>query len=475
MDYTPLPPDNTRIGFHYFPDTQHYRESDLNTWLPKLTNLGASWLTLVAPPDHAIPEPFLRGLIDAGIEPVLHFCLPVDDPSYPADIKLLLDTYARWGVRYTAIFDRPNIRSSWPGAGWTRSNLVERFLDIYIPLAETSLQAGLTPVFPPLEPGGDYWDTAFLRAALRGIQRRGHSQLLESLTLGAYAFTGERGLNWGAGGPERWPAARPYFNPPGTEDQRGFRIFDWYQTIAQSVHSRPWNILLIAAGSLNEKSDLVAHDLNSSETVHTQKNLTIASLMAGVEYRCNNEGSKAIGESSLPEQVPPEVLACNFWVLSAAAGSSYASRAWFQPEGKELPEVIALQQWVKTSFDGAAKTFTRQNFTHGARPAPFIQKARRVPKGQPDNGRPISHYLLLPKYEWGIADWHLDVIRPFVKKYQPTVGFSLEEAAHAQRVTVIGGTQSFPEADLQSLRQAGCVVDQISGDGTSIATQLASI
>jgi hypothetical protein len=86
---------------------------------------------------------------------------------------------------------------------------------------------------------------------------------------------------------------------------------------------------------------------------------------------------------------------------------------------------------------------------------------------------PIKHYLLLPKYEWGVADWHLDVIRPFVLKYQPTVGFSMDEAALAAQITVIGNLNSFPEEQLEHLRKIGCMVDRISGDGTTIATELA--
>jgi hypothetical protein len=90
----------------------------------------------------------------------------------------------------------------------------------------------------------------------------------------------------------------------------------------------------------------------------------------------------------------------------------------------------------------------------------------------PSAAFPIKHYLLLPAYEWGVSDWHLDVIKPFVRKHQPTIGFSLAEAALAEEVTVIGGEQSFSEESLSELRSKGCRVERISGDGTSIATQL---
>ncbi len=79
---------------------------------------------------------------------------------------------------------------------------------------------------------------------------------------------------------------------------------------------------------------------------------------------------------------------------------------------------------------------------------------------------------MLPGYEWGISDWYLEVIRPFVKKYRPTVGFSLEEAEKASRVTVVGNAQNYPENLLDRLQKAGCYIEQIGGDGTNIATEL---
>jgi putative cell wall-binding protein len=42
----------------------------------------------------------------------------------------------------------------------------------------------------------------------------------------------------------------------------------------------------------------------------------------------------------------------------------------------------------------------------------------------------------------------------------------------AEQVTIIGGPQRFPESILERLRESGCIVDRIAGDGTSIATQL---
>lgn len=446
--YDRTPP--RRTGFHYFPDTQHYRQSDLQTWLPLLRDVGAGWLTLQAPENRAIPEAFIRGLIDANIQPILQFDLNPANPGQSSSLPLLLNTYAGWGLRYIVLFDRPNARTSWPASQWAQSDLVERFLDSYLPLAETCLTAGLIPVFPPLEPGGDYWDTAFLRAALQGIQRRGHDRLLNSLTLSAHAYVREQPLTWGAGGPEHWPGARPYFTPPNQENQCGFYIFDWYLAIAEAVLQTRPPIILFGLGDRSQSKPVGPFITTESTNNHVQTKLAMARLLGGSDA--------ADGNLETLSPVPTQVLAGNFWLLSADPGSPPASHAWFLPDGEPLPAAEALRQWL------AGQDNVRQ---------PVRAPVRAEPR--PDSQSFIRHYLLLPTYEWGVADWHLEVIRPFIKKHQVTVGFSLDEAAHAARVTVVGGAQSFSEEKLELLRDAGCTVERVSGDGTSIASTLATL
>jgi hypothetical protein len=148
------------------------------------------------------------------------------------------------------------------------------------------------------------------------------------------------------------------------------------------------------------------------------------------------------------------VLACNFWLLAAEATSPHAVEAWFQVDGSTLPVVSALRQWV-TSLKIVSGT------TAG--------KSAHPPTAQPP-AQTIAHYLLLPLYDWGVPDWHLDSLRPFIKQNHPTIGFSLGEAAMAARVTVVGGEQAFPDETLEALRATGCVVERIIGDGTIIAS-----
>lgn len=410
-----------KIGFHYFPDTDHYTAADLARWLPKLKQLKASWVVLQAPEGRAIPEAFLQGLKAGGVEPVLHF--PFDCTAAP-DVEgelLLFEAYARWGVKYVILFDRPNLRQNWTGADWAQSDLVERFLDAYLPLAEAALMVGLTPVFPPLEPGGDYWDTMFLRTALEGIRRRASEPLLKRMLLSACAGFNAKPLSWGAGGPERWPEAQPYQTDRDTPDQRGFRIADWYLTLSETILERKIPLLMLGICGPAEEGVSWEDAL-----------LEAADLLAGQE----NEDREPLAD---------KVIGGAFWLLAAKEGTSQEVHSWYQEDGTPKPAAERIL---------AGQPETAPKFTDEFR---------------------ISHYLLLPTFDWGVADWHLEVTRAFIKKHRPTVGFSVEEARRSEEVTVLGGEDSFSPAVINELRGCGCLVRRIEGDGTNVASQLAAI
>ena len=178
----------SRLGFHYFPDDSHYSEKDLDDWLPTLLRLSANWLVLPAAPERLIPEAFIKGLKGARIRPVVWIKGHADDITAEL-LSPTLASYGEWGVTEVVVFDRPNIRSSWSSSEWARTGLVERFVDRMLPILQLERASGMHPVFPPLEPGGDYWDTAFLETALQSILRRGHRSLVEDLHLAIYART----------------------------------------------------------------------------------------------------------------------------------------------------------------------------------------------------------------------------------------------------------------------------------------------
>ncbi|MAT41012.1 MAG: hypothetical protein CL609_01635 [Anaerolineaceae bacterium] len=426
---------NTRIGLHYYPDTIHYRIDDLKHWLPIFRQKKINWLILKADAERAIPEFFLRALIKANIQPIIEFNLPIDQLPQSKDFKILLQVYARWGVRYVILFDRPNQKSSWKTASWTQQDLVDRFLDQYIPIARIVLDEGLIPVFPPLEPGGNYWDTAFLRGAIKGLVRRKQDSILQNLVLSAYGHTNQRNLNWGLGGPQRWPQTRPYFTPEDSEDQQGFRIFEWYLSITHSLLQKNVPIIMLQSGFPSFPEKFLSKTPLSNQVWDDQaeiiKQLSISTI-------------------SNQESIPSDVMCCNFWLLASDEGTPYYHHGWYQGEHCLIPEIPSNTNQHDELINVNPETETTSSQKH-----------------------PIKHYVLLPTYEWGIADWHLEVIQPFIKKHKATIGFSIEEAKLASKVTIIGNPQTFPEEKLQDIRSAGSFVERISGDGTSIATQLA--
>ncbi|NMC52793.1 MAG: hypothetical protein GYA48_04070 [Chloroflexi bacterium] len=454
MSEQTLPTSSNRIGFHYFQDQNHYREFDLSEWLPRLQSLNASWLVLQATPNRAVPEAFLRGLLSSGIQPVIFSPMDLQQPPVLEEIKPLFTAYAHWGARYIILADQPNNRAAWNTSAWVQEDLVERFLDRYLPAANLALQEGLQPVLPPLTPGGSYWDTAFLRSLLESLQRRRQVEQLDHLILSAYAWTHDRHLNWGAGGPERWPAAKPYQPTPDEEDQLGYRNFDWVQTVARAVTGKETPTLLLQAG---------AKGVTSSSAAAVETSLVQQELLK------NLLGLPAVDPADSDirlDPLPESIIACNFWLLAEEAGGEFASDAWFESQGEPLPAAHLCQNITTRPAGAAAAT--------AADETPAWMRQEFYDKGEkPIQRRPIQHYLLLPVQEWGIAEWHLEVIKPFVRKHKTTIGFSLKEAVLASKVTVIGSEDVFPEKVLNQLRSTGCQVERIQGDGTTIATILA--
>ena len=76
----------------------------------------------------------------------------------------------------------------------------------------------------------------------------------------------------------------------------------------------------------------------------------------------------------------------------------------------------------------------------------------------------IRHYLLLGTERnavgrvYGIGD-----VLPYIERFQPTVGFSIEDAKYAEFVTIIGGEAAISAATESMLRKHGCQVDRIAG------------
>ena len=338
---------------------------------------------------------------------------------------LLLERYKKWGVNYIILGDQPNVKQRYLHAGWHFDALVDTFLDRFIPLALHAIRIGLNPILAPMMPGGDYWDLAFLEMVLSRLKNRKMDDLLDSLTLSSYGYTFHKPLSWGEGGPERWPGSKPYQTLEGQEDQMGFRNYEWVQGISQRITGQSMPVIILDAGRPDQNADF-QHD---DDSVHTLKN-----IIKG----CQSHQSEVNDQSNDLIYFNDQVLACIFSLdtLKAILGDHF-------------------------SIDGVDGIFSNSQIE---------EKNAKSHNANPNKA--FHHYLLLPAYASGVSDVVLNKVRPLIKKLQPTVGFSLEEASHAARVTIFPDPFLFKDEQINQLRAAGCKVEILPDSGIDIATVL---
>ncbi len=241
-----------RLGFHYYDDTDHYDSASLEFWLPKLLAAGTRWIVLYVPERAEIPENFLLRLIRAGIEPIINLQLSLSNPPDKELFRERTAYYRNVGIHLIQFFNRPNLKSSWSYADWQKPNLVERFVSRFCDYAAICISNQIIPIFPLLAPGGDYWDTAFLKEALQILRDKHAQTVLPNIIFSANAGFQEHSLDWGKGGPEANAETHAYQR--GMPDHRGFYIFEWYQALIQQILRKPFPIMLFQAGQWSSQT-----------------------------------------------------------------------------------------------------------------------------------------------------------------------------------------------------------------------------
>lgn len=98
----------------------------------------------------------------------------------------------------------------------------------------------------------------------------------------------------------------------------------------------------------------------------------------------------------------------------------------------------------------------------------------RIPR-PPAAPKTIDHYVLFgrPSQRGGRANYR--AARRYIIAAGYAAGFDVGEAAHAEKVTIIGDASLVSQEAEERLRQAGCVVGRIAGDTYAIAEQLAAL
>jgi hypothetical protein len=272
-----------------------------------LIELNAQWLVIQSPVNRAIPEGFIRSLTASGINLLIDFNSSFSAEIDWHDLELLISFYGKWGAKYALLNQHPNQQVSWAANQWGNPDLIGTVVSQFIRFGTLCLENGIRPVFPLLTPGGDYWDLAFLKIALLNLKEAAPLAIQNNFVISAAAWDWGKSLDWGVGGQERWPKVKPYKSPLESQNQLGFRTFEWYASIAQDVFDKSIPILLLQAGLSNDPQNPDV-DVHSSEL---EKLLAIYRLLKGENVY------EALDESRILQSIPPDVIGCCFYLLSS--------------------------------------------------------------------------------------------------------------------------------------------------------------
>jgi hypothetical protein len=414
---------SNKLGFHYFLDVEQFNTADSHLWIQKLIEINAKWLVIQNPQDRAIPEEFIRSFSDAGINLIINFKEDVGSDVNLSSLTTLLNVYGKWGVKYAYLFEKPNLQSKWGDIKWNNHDIVKTHLNKFIPFAQLCIKNHIKPVFSPLLPGGDYWDLAFLEESLESLASLAESHITNNLTLSAFGWDWGHSIEWGSGGKKKWPETKPFHQKQNTQNQQGFRTYEWYLELSEKVFGERLPIIILEAGIPND------HFIENFVDTAPINNLSaIAHLLAGENvYDPTNP-------ELLLSPIPPEVIGCNYFILSAQMEKKYFPYRWFTPTGVPLAPARALGL-----TDNSHTVQTEEQPTRMNNPVEeFHFKYRR--------------YILFSDSLKQDMSSLLEKLDPYIRNFKPQMGFSKVEAANAAYILVITDKKKdFLPNDVQSL------------------------
>lgn len=416
-----------RLGFYYFPDCLHYAEKDVQRWLPVLKDINAQWLVIQSPVNRAVPEEFIRSISVSSINLVIDFSSPLSDSTDWHDLELLVTFYGKCGAKYAMLNQHPNQQNAWTASQWGDSQLVDSVISHFIRFGTLCLENGIRPIFPLLIPGGDYWDLAFLKIALAKLKEAAPLSVQNNFVLSAAAWDWGKPLDWGFGGHKRWPKVKPYKLPQDSQNQLGFRTYEWYAPIAREIFGKSIPILLLQAGIANAPQSSEVKFKSSS----LEKLLMIYRLLKGENVY------ESLDESRLLQPISSDVIGCCFYLLSSESAVPQASQ-WYSADGLRLPPAQAVYISEQDNQEKKVEivpeeTQAKVNFRHNR----YILIAQEL---QPET----------PKL--------LELLHLYIEKFRPLIGYSVAEAKKSAVILAIAPTFDSEPPEFELIKNNGSLV-----------------
>ncbi|MBQ4514778.1 MAG: hypothetical protein II969_17425 [Anaerolineaceae bacterium] len=436
-----------KLGFHYYKDAGHFDDPSLDYWLPKLQAAGTSWLVIYAPDNGEIPENFITRLREVRIEPIVVLNYAISEPPSTQIFQQRMAYFHSVGIHMVQFFNRPNMRSSWNAEDWVKPGLVTRFIRRFADYATICVREKVIPLFPLLEPGGDYWDLAFLRSSVKLIKKEFSESLLSNLVFSASGCLNKNPLSWNEAGPAGYPPAAPYAE--GVVDHRGFYLFQWYEEILRKEIGKNVPLLLMDAGLWDASAGIF--DVVTRES--KQQYLNILNLLQDVTLRTDGK-------------IPSYVLSCCVYKLptteslsAAAPAPSGSTENIFTLNAKNLTEELSFAEKTKRALRklnpvnliGSIKKV-------GTNIATNIQYAGRYVF----QGGSLKEYFLLPEVSSLFTEDQMNTIRQYIKIHKCASGNDLNEALASKNVIMIDDQALYPAYMLRQLQDRGCAVHTVS-------------
>jgi hypothetical protein len=457
-----------QLGFHYYSDTDHYDEASLDYWLPKLLAVGTRWLVLSIIERAEIPENFLKRVTAAGIEPIICPQFSISNPPQVDIFRERMSYYRKNGVHLVQLYNYPNMKSAWTPDEWKKQKLVERFIELFSRYAQICIEQKIIPIFPLLQPGGDYWDISFLKESLHVLQQKKYESILSNLIFSADAGFQEHALDWGKGGPEAYHPVYAY--QTGQIDHRGFHIFEWYQAILHQSLKKYAPMILFQTGRWSPNTG--PFDLSPKQA--KQQLLKILALL-------QEQAVKVLPQEN-PE-IPPYIISCNLYKLPSEfltnLKTEQESRKFLKDvllhnkvsnASRSLDPTVSVSKSVSSEIGsvicsiiaaitpylcGAGKQFVIlvvENFVKIVRSliAIFLR------------GESYSSYFLIPDAESLLTEGQREIIRQYINKTNCKSGKNLYEALSSSKVILLNDSSLYPRNVIKQLRYNNCQIQTLS-------------
>ncbi len=408
LEEFPRPANDNGLGIHF---GQDLRQTSLNTYVPKLSELGLKWC-LVPHTDELQLQSAASAIWQAGVLPISRWVCQIDQSIL--DFARFVTVLKNLGIPpYIQVFNEPGDNREWKSATPDFNLFVQR----WIQHAGAVANAGGFPGLQVLSPDE-------LRTVLRALKTANAGTVLDRMWFCPHPY--------GANHPPDYP-----YDTRNQQDHPGATVFDDDITVLAFLEFAP-----VFQQELGFIPPFIAGE-------------------GGWQYR-NSEDTRypAIDDH---------------WHAVYHSTLFNAFHTGRLPNGGPLPDYLfAFCPWIFYGGNEDAwyswTTGTRQQTLDAVKAIPtFVRQF----SWQAAPIKPLAHYLLFGSAPERATRSMLLGARKYIERFAPTLGFSATDAMNAQTVTIIGDTRAVPGDIDAQLQNAGCRVERLNGDQYAVDAMLA--